>query len=598
MQDENPVRQNVPAFWTHEVRPAGVRIAQRRSESIPPSPPHNKRGPSGPFFFIIAGKYLIETFSHVASKTNVHGRAHMSQRLRTGTRCRLAFALAGVFLLPQSATAGKILDYIRDYDLNDYALGVAVITKQNPYIGAKNSTTAYPFLTSFNDSTLTDDWLVIRAGDFGVRWVTDNEWELGVVARIQTLGLGNSDADELIGISDKKWTVEMGPMVGWRGWPVQINLSIYSEVTDRHDGITSNLVFSVPFKLPRGYVVPTFELEYRDSDYLNYYFGVTDDEALPGRPAYTPDDEISPAIRLRFGYELSPKWLLSGAFGVEYLGSEVSDSPIVERDHVWSARIGLAYNANVFQPSSRTYPGEDEARFELRIGAFYDFVNSKVVRDTEDGVPGSEVDIEEFLGATDEEFVFQLDARYRFGHYHSLEAGYFELGREGSVVLEEDFEFGDEVFPAGAEIDNKFEASVFYVSYVYSMMKDAQKELGFMAGLHSVEFDTVISDNSTGQIQRSSVGSPLPVIGLLGSVALGKKAKLAARLQLFRMDFDRYEGSMTYFTLDFQQQFSKHFSAGVGYNFYRMNISSNESDVSGYLKLLHQGPVAFMTLSL
>jgi hypothetical protein len=88
------------------------------------------------------------------------------------------------------------------------------------------------------------------------------------------------------------------------------------------------------------------------------------------------------------------------------------------------------------------------------------------------------------------------------------------------------------------------------------------------------------------------------VVGLLGSIALGKKAKLAARLQLFRMDFDRYEGSMTYFTLDIQRQFSKRFSAGIGYNYYRMNISSNKSDVNGYLKLLHQGPVAFLMLSL
>ncbi len=522
----------------------------------------------------------------------------MSRRACSSTRFRLPLALATVFLMPQLATAGKILDYIRNYDLNDYALGVAVSTQQNPYIGAKNSTIVYPYLSSFNDATLTDDWLVIRAGDIGVRWVMDNGWELGVVGRIQTLGLGNSEADELIGISDKKWAVELGPTIGWRGWPVQINFTLYSEITGHHDGTNSNLTFSVPFKLSRGYIVPTFELDYRDSDYLYYYYGVTDDEALPSRPAYTPDAEISPAIRVRFGYELSPKWLLSGGFGVEYLGSEVSDSPIVERDHIWSARIGLAYNANVFQPSSRTYTGGDEARFDLRIGAFYDFVNSQVVRDTADGVPGSEVDIEDFLGATDEEFVFQLDARYRFGHYHSLEAGYFELGRQGSIVLEEDFEFGDEVFPAGAEIDNKFKASVFHVSYVYSMLKDAQKELGFMAGAHIVAFDTVISDSSTGQIQRSKVRSPLPVIGLLASIALGEKAKLAAKLQLFRMDFDRYEGSMTYFTIDIQRQFSKHFGAGIGYNYYRMNISSNEGDVNGYLKLLHQGPVAFLMLSL
>jgi hypothetical protein len=56
VEDENPVRptqqrscqlagqrrrrksQNALAFWTHEVRPEGVRIAERRFESIPPFP--------------------------------------------------------------------------------------------------------------------------------------------------------------------------------------------------------------------------------------------------------------------------------------------------------------------------------------------------------------------------------------------------------------------------------------------------------------------------------------------------------------------------------------------------------------------------------
>jgi len=40
VRDENPVRQNAVAFWTHAVRPGGVRIALRRFESIPPSPPN------------------------------------------------------------------------------------------------------------------------------------------------------------------------------------------------------------------------------------------------------------------------------------------------------------------------------------------------------------------------------------------------------------------------------------------------------------------------------------------------------------------------------------------------------------------------------
>jgi hypothetical protein len=60
--------------------------------------------------------------------------------------------------------AESVLDCIRIYDLNDYGFGVAVSTEQNPYIGARNGTIAYPYLTSFRDSAFTDGWFMIRDG--------------------------------------------------------------------------------------------------------------------------------------------------------------------------------------------------------------------------------------------------------------------------------------------------------------------------------------------------------------------------------------------------------------------------------------------------
>ena len=35
--------------------------------------------------------------------------------------------------VPEYAIAGKWMDYIRNYDLNDYAFGVSVSAGQNPY---------------------------------------------------------------------------------------------------------------------------------------------------------------------------------------------------------------------------------------------------------------------------------------------------------------------------------------------------------------------------------------------------------------------------------------------------------------------------------
>ena len=149
--------------------------------------------------------------------------------------------MLGCLLISEGAFAGRLLDYIRDYDLNDFALGVAVTGQQNPYTGAESSAYAYPYLTSFKDSAFTDDWFLVREGDLGVRWLSESGWELGAVGRIQTLGFGNSESDDLLGIADRKWALEIGPTIGWRGWPVHVNFKTYVEASDRHEGLISQL---------------------------------------------------------------------------------------------------------------------------------------------------------------------------------------------------------------------------------------------------------------------------------------------------------------------------------------------------------------------
>lgn len=511
-------------------------------------------------------------------------------------RSTVSAVLASILLVTESASAGKLLDYLRDYDLNDYALGLAVTAEQNPYSGANNGTFSYPYLTSFRDSAFTDDWFLVRDGDVGVRWVSSSGWELGAVGRVQTLGLGDSETDDLVGIEDRKWALEVGPTIGWRGWPVHINFKTYAEISDRHDGLISQLAFSLPFEWPRGYVVPSIELIRQNSDYNDYYYSVSGAEATPTRPAFSAEDAANIAFKVRWGYALADKWLLSGAIGLEQLDSAITDSPIVERDDIWSARIGLAYNANVFQPRDYDDSAPQTPNFDLRVGAFQDSISTKVVKDTSDGVPGFEIDIEDLLGATDEKTVAQVDATLRLGHYHRLEFGYFELGRNSATTLVSDLAFGDELFLAGTEVNTRVDTRVFRAGYAYSLIRDAQKEFGVMAGVHVSRFDTDISAVATGQSVRSKAATPLPVIGAHASIFVNDKTTIGAKLQIFRTDFDRFEGSLNYASLDIQHRIASAFSIGLGYSYYGMKLSSSDSDVNGYIKVRHHGPAAFFTI--
>ena len=504
----------------------------------------------------------------------------------------MGVVLPVMLILSQPAWAGSLMDYIRNYDLNDYALGVSVSVAQSPYAGSSNGTYAYPYLTSFRHPAFTDDWLLLTDGDVGARWVSNTGWVLGAVGRVNTLGLGDADLAFVRGLSERQWTLEAGPIVGWRRWPVHIDFKAYTELLGRRGGYPAQLSFSFPQEHDSGYVVPSLDLRYQSDDYNDYYFGVTPAEAIPGRPAYDPAASLGWRLRLRFGHRVAEKWLLAATLGWEKLGEDVADSPLVGRSGLWSVNVGVAYDVDLFQ--SRDHSGHplQEDPFELRIGAFYDNVDTTLTRNPEGGGAGTRLDAESALGTAESSTLLQLDAYYRIGAYHKMHVGHFSFGRRSTATLAQDVEFGDLVLPAGTEVAVRADLSTLLFTYSYSLMRDAQKELGLTFGVHNSVSTVALRADSVGA-DATHVRSTLPVIGAHASVSLGSKMRLGARIQLFRMDADRYEGSLNFATLDLSRRFGDHFSAGVGYNYYGLNLTSSSNDLRGSLEVRHHGPVIY-----
>jgi outer membrane scaffolding protein for murein synthesis (MipA/OmpV family) len=504
--------------------------------------------------------------------------------------------LACLVLAATPVTAESILDAIRSYDMNDYSLGVAVASRQNPYIGGENGTIAYPYLTSFTDDSLSDSWFIIRDGGYGIRWITDNDWELGAIGRLRTLGLGNSKAEELVGIADRKWTIELGPTIGYRRWPLQIHYTYWAEVTGRHGGNTNDLTLSYPFDTRRGFVVPRIRATYESAQHTRYYFSVSEAEATPTRPAYAPGSHWNYGADLRIGYELSPKWLLTTTIGVEFLGSEARNSPIVGRDKVWFGNVGLAHNADVFNPTAFDNFKRQLPTFDIRVGAFFNNISTTIKQETANGIPGFEIELEDVLGVADTGTAIEVDALWRIGQHHRLELGYFELVRNSTTVTDESLVVGSSTYNEGSVVNSTTDYSSLRFTYTFFLMRDSQKELGVTAGLHLTDLATNISSDEFPDVQKTQSSLPLPVIGLNGAVFLGEKTTLRARVHIFRTDFDQVEGSLNYAALDVERRIGDKTWIGIGYNYYGTNLTSRDDGVTAGLEVRHHGPVAFFTV--
>lgn len=509
----------------------------------------------------------------------------------------LGRVLALVFASP-AAAAGGVLDYIRNYDLNDYALGLAWSVSESPYRGVGSSGFAYPYLTSFRHNAFTDDWLIVSSGDIGARWVNDAGWVLGGVVRVRTEGTDTTLLDELADIDVRKWTIEAAPLVGWRGWPVHLELKHYHEVFSDYGGPTTEFKMSLPREHAWGWFVPSVALIRNSTDHNRYYYGVSEAEAAanPGLEPYSPGSSLDVKARISTGYAINDRWLLSVSLNHEWLGSEITNSPLVDKNSIWSGNVGIAYNNDVFR--GRGYTGESfgTAGFEFRVGLYRNSIDSTIIQRPVDGSGQEEIDVEDVLGTNTRKSIIHFEGIFRFAHFHRLEIGHFELGRESETTLLQDIRLGDEVFPAGTMIDVDAELRVTKLAYGFSLMNDAQKELGVLAGVHVTNYEATVVGTDTGQRAETSLNTPLPVIGAYASIAVGEKTDVHANLQLFRMEFDHYSGSLNNFYMGLTHYFGHSIGAGIGYNIYLMNIDSPDEDLRGSLQLRHHGPIAFASI--
>jgi len=520
------------------------------------------------------------------------GESISGQRIRPARVAWVSTLLLGAC---GSAWAGPLLDYIRDYDLNDYSLGLSVSHSQNPYSGAPDSTIAYPYLTSFRHSAFTDDWFLIRGENIGFRYITDSDWEFGVIGRVQTLGLGGAENDELRGLDERSWAVEAGPLVGWRRWPVHMQFRSYWELPSEHGGTTSELELSVPRNFERGYFVPAVKFSYLSEDYSGYYFGVADYEATPSRAAYQPGAAVNVWIGFSLGYQLTPNWLLSSTIGMEYLDSAVTASPIVDRDRVVSASIGLAYNTDLFKTADVV--SDDQQTVEMRLGVIGSSVDTRIIRDAANGEPGEEIDLEDVLGAADRETIIQFDSFFRLAYYHRLELTYVELHRNSAKTLQQDISFGDETFSTGTDIEIYLGAEMTRLAYSYSLMRDEQKEVGVTAGISYSRFETKIQAPVTQQVERQIVDTLVPTFGVFGSVGVGNNWRLAADINVFSLEFDGFEGYMGYMNIGLDRKFGENLGAGFGYSFYGSRLESKDNAFRGTFRQRQHGPEIYLTMS-
>ncbi|ABL98364.1 MipA/OmpV family protein [Shewanella amazonensis] len=85
------------------------------------------------------------------------------------------------------------------------------------------------------------------------------------------------------------------------------------------------------------------ELQYQNDQLVDYYYGTRLQDRIKGFSRYETDYSLNSALKLRYQYHWTDSLRLISDFRYQWLGSSISDSPLVEDKAVVSAFIGVAW---------------------------------------------------------------------------------------------------------------------------------------------------------------------------------------------------------------------------------------------------------------
>jgi outer membrane protein len=218
-----------------------------------------------------------------------------------------------------------------------FSLGTGVVFSTTPYQGASTTTLPIPLLM------FSGEQFFIRGTGAGMHIYQNKHLSIDLLGKYRFEAYEAGDSAELIGIQDRKGTVEAGVKASLRLAPVTLSAQVLTDVLDEHGGQEIELRVTKPFQWQMMFLAPYLGISLLSDDFSTYYYGVDSSEAIAGRSAYDLGWTVNWQAGLRLRVGLGQNIMLNSAVGLELFDQEIADSPIVDQDTRFFGMLGIAY---------------------------------------------------------------------------------------------------------------------------------------------------------------------------------------------------------------------------------------------------------------
>ena len=216
-------------------------------------------------------------------------------------------------------------------------------------VGLSAGASQSPFANGDPDGAVIPDFLIegerFSFGTSGLTYDLLQTETMSVSARLAPRFV-SADPSDVPGLERLKRdiAVEAGFVVSLSLGRVEARIEALKDVSDTHDGAAVTATVGTGFAMSDRFSIGARAgATWMDQKLATYTYGVLASEAGGGLGAYSVKASVIPSIGLEARFALGGQATLVGGVSAEFLPDSVTASPIVKRDTVVSAMLGVRY---------------------------------------------------------------------------------------------------------------------------------------------------------------------------------------------------------------------------------------------------------------
>ena len=221
-------------------------------------------------------------------------------------------------------------------------LGLGAYVQSQPYKGIDSFVVPSPVI--FFDNGL----FYIRWSRAGIYFLGDKQedysWGFSITVQPRVFSYDPENSQELQGMDERATTFEGGLAFSALYHKSYIEIMLLTDILDRYDSWLIKTEIGDEFELGSFTFYPSLIVSYQSDDFVNYYYGVTQEEAdRTSFNFYEPGAGFQVGAQTYIEHPITDNLAALLNLRVDSIPNTATDSPILETSVIYSGLVSLIY---------------------------------------------------------------------------------------------------------------------------------------------------------------------------------------------------------------------------------------------------------------